>query len=266
MIDDALQAIFEEGNKAEKKLNNSSGGGVNYFNAEDGKNKFRVFAINGRDSFLRIAKHYGFKDDEGRNRSLTCTIEDYDKCPMCEQYVIAKDAQDSQAWRKKRKISYYMYAINEENTAGVLQMDERCFVSFKNLIKDVLEDEDLGSRNIVSLDKGSSIIITKSYRTQGTIKIPEYTCQATQKVSSFTKEEFDKLFKDIPKLPELHRKNTPEEINMALEGDYSFMKRDKDDESTDFDPKKIEKDNLKESKEEEKKDGELDELDTALDL
>ena len=265
MSEEYLEKMFKESNKIKE---NSNYGSVAYFNINEGNNKYRVVALDG-NPFYKIAKHFGFKDDDGKKSSFVCTMEDHGKCPMCEEYARAKEIDDKQAWRKKPKVFYLMYAANEDGESGVLQLDAKAFSAFSDYVRLNLTEEDLGEVNIISMDKGCYVIISKTIIVQGSAKIPNYACQRVMKTCAVSEEDGKRLFGDFPKLSEINKKSSPKELGMVLDGDFSFMKKDsaeEDKKGDDFAPPEADTKARDEKSDVKKEDEDVDELDKALGL
>ena len=232
-MEEYLTEMFEDGKKLEEKMKESGGGrfgDVKFFYLEEGKNKYRILPYNKKSLKYRVVKHFGkafgvqLPDRPDKGGVWYCPMEEYGSCPMCEEYIIDRDADSGIAWKKQAQSLYWLYAKNEDGEFGILEMKEKAYHKLYKCIEDTLNDEDMGNVNLVSLSQGSYIIINQSMPKQAW----EFDCVGARKKDVVIEGEMVKAYKDYPALDKLAKVFKPEELSMVLENDFSFIKNNDD--------------------------------------
>jgi hypothetical protein len=247
----------------------------NFFSVEENKdNIFRLLPTPTgyvrRIPFLEVVKHFLTRTVNGETKFFVpnCTLDKHGVCPICARSKELKNKADYVKDEKEKKeikknankiraqVSYLYTVLNQNNEIGVLELPRK----LNDKILDQCENmKRIGGENFVNVydfQRGRNVIIKmeKKYKQNSTNYEWEYTVTFFPNESAIPANIVEK-YTDLFVKPENFIKDyTPQELEMALAGDYSFLKveKKKDDKDTEFDPKKYEQEAKKEEEQKQK--------------
>lgn len=157
-------AKYFKANKEEMtKMKNALGSGK-WFKPKDGKNQIRIlppWSKEGKWAFA-LALHYGFKDEEGRDRAHPCMKQWKGvRCPACDMLSLLKkvDGAEKIVEKMNPKTKYYVNLIDRK--VG----DDKVFIYglSAKLLNEILaydDDEDYG--NVTDPEEGYDFVLEKT--------------------------------------------------------------------------------------------------------
>lgn len=231
---------FETDREAMKKAKDTLGSGK-YWQPKEGKNQIRILPPWSEEGkwFLKLALHYGFKDEEDRNRAYPCLKEwKGTRCPACDAISELKKVDGGQKIIKAMlpRIKCYVNLIDRrigEDKVFIYGVSPRIM----NEILSYDEDEDYG--DLTHPKTGFDLILEKT----GSGLLTKYAVRIKPKASPTGK--FGDLWDLDSEVPNII---TPYEMAEMLQKQYGDLMEDFD--PADYADKKATKKKTKKEEEE----------------
>lgn len=228
-------SVMDDAERSQQNINQSKGQ-MNYVKLDLGVTTVRFLPPPVSDVYKRakpyfnVTKHFGFMGTKGKETAITCTAEAYGQCPICEDWGRLSNFKDENSKQRASKIrpqQRFIYTVlDRDKNVGVLELDPKAHDQVLSVISNYrrkypdFNPYDLTAGYWFDIEKRKDAasygqkfqknIFTVSVHLQPT-PVPQNILENYAEVYIFP----EKLYTTF----------TPDEVKMAVAGDWSFQKK-----------------------------------------